>query len=125
MKKLIYLFFWVCLVTSCNEQPIQSQEDIVPKSVVNAVRQAYPEATDIVYTTLEADKFWQADFMLKIQKMSVTVNNAGQITDAYNLARVGAALPEAAQKFINLNYPGATIVSISEQLDEKAESHRL
>ncbi len=51
--------------------------------------------------------------------MSAVVNNTGQITETYNVARIGVVLPESAQKFITTNYPEAKIVSIDEQVNDQ------
>lgn len=118
MKKIAAVFFsLVCLISSCNVKDVSTET--VPQTVSSAVRKAYPEATDLKFTELEANKIWVSEFVVKIQKMSAVVNNTGQITETYNVARVGAALPESAQKFINTNYPNATIVSIDEQINDQ------
>lgn len=118
MKKIVAVFFsLVCLISSCNVKDVSTET--VPQTVSSAVRKAYPEATDLTFTELEANKIWVSEFVVKIQKMSVVVNNTGQITETYNVARVGAVLPESAQKFITTNYPDAKIVSIDEQINDQ------
>lgn len=118
MKKIaaIYLLL-ICLISSCNVKEVSTET--VPQTVSSAVRKAYPEATDLTFTELEANKIWVSEFVVKIQKMSAVVNNTGQITETYNVARVGTVLPESAQKFITTNYPDAKIVSIDEQINDQ------
>lgn len=118
MKKIAAVFFsLVCLISSCNVKDVSTET--VPEAVSSAVRKAYPEATDLKFTELEANKIWVSEFVVKIQKMSAVINNTGQITETYNVARVGAVLPESAQKFITTNYPDAKIVSIDEQINDQ------
>ena len=118
MKKNSAVFFsLVCLISSCTMKDVSTET--VPETVSNAVRKAYPEATDLQFTELEANKIWVSEFVVKIQKMSAVVNNTGQITETYNVARVGAVLPESAQKFITTNYPDAKIISIDEQINDQ------
>lgn len=118
MKKIAAVFFsLVCLISSCNVKEVSTET--VPQAVSSAVRKAYPEATDLKFTELEVNKIWISEFVVKIQKMSAVVNNTGQITETYNVARVGTVLPESAQKFIATNYPDAKIVSIDEQINDQ------
>jgi len=118
MKKIAAVFFsLVCLISSCNVKDVSTET--VPQTVSSAVRKAYPEATDLKFTELEANKIWISEFVVKIQKMSAVVNNTGQITETYNIARIGVVLPESAQKFITTNYPEAKIVSIDEQVNDQ------
>lgn len=118
MKNIAAVFFsLVCLISSCNVKDVSTES--VPQTVSSAIRKAYPEATDLTFTELEANKVWVSEFVVKIQKMSAVVNNTGQITETYNVARVGAVLPEGAQKFITTNYPDATITSIDEQVNDQ------
>jgi hypothetical protein len=117
MKKIAAVVFsLICLISSCNVKEVSTET--VPQTVSSAVRKAYPEATDLQFTELEANKIWVSEFVVKIQKMSAVVNNTGQITETYNVARVGTVLPESAQKFITTNYPEAKIISIDEQIND-------
>ncbi|MFN8348301.1 MAG: hypothetical protein U0X91_25085 [Spirosomataceae bacterium] len=119
MKKLIVFAFLVAFISSCRMNGVDSATEAVPQNVSNAVRKAYPEATDLKFTELETNRIWLSEFVVNIQKMSAVVNNTGQITETYNVARVGATLPESAQKYINTNYPNATIISIDEQINDQ------
>lgn len=117
MKKFVAFVLLICFIVSCRISDVDSET--VPQAVSSAVRKAYPEATDLKFTELEANKIWESEFVVKVQEMSAVVNNTGQITETYNVARVGATLPESAQKFITTNYPDATIISIDEQVNEQ------
>ncbi|MEZ4903087.1 MAG: PepSY-like domain-containing protein [Spirosomataceae bacterium] len=120
MKKALTFFLLVGAMTACSDlNNINApQTEIVPQNVSSAIRKAYPEATELTYSVLETDKIWVSAVMLKIQRMSVVVNSTGQITETYNVARVGATLPESARKYIATNYPGASIGDINEQIND-------
>jgi hypothetical protein len=119
MKKLFVFVVFAGFLSSCRINGVDSATEAVPQNVSSAVRKAYPEATDLKFTELETNKIWLSEFVVNIQKMSAVVNNTGQITETYNVARVGATLPESAKKYINTNYPNAAIISIDEQINDQ------
>lgn len=119
MKKILLFFLVLGLFISCNDLQDVDSSATVPPAVSNAVRKAYPEATDLGFEVIEANKLWESNFAVKAQRMLAVVNNTGQITETYNVARVGATLPETARKYISTNYPDASIVRIDEQINDQ------
>lgn len=120
MKKLyIYLFLVGCIFSACDSvkdlQPAFNQGEAVPQAAVNAIKQEFPEATQIKFSTLEKDKLWESNFQFKVDRMSAIVNNIGKITETYKIA-TGVQLPDNAKTYINTNFPGATIKNVCQQV---------
>ena len=118
-------FFSAC--DSVNDlQPQQNLNDAIPQATVNAIRQAFPEATKIKFSTIEKNKVWQSDFEVKVEPMSAIVDNLGVITETYKITGE-IALPENIKSYIATNYVGATIKNASQQIgkDGKIEGYKV
>lgn len=107
-------------------QPQQNLNEAVPQATVNAIRQAFPEATKIKFSTIEKNKIWQSDFEVKVEPMSAIVNNLGVITETYKVTGE-VTLPENIKNYIAANYVGATIKNASQQIgkDGKVEGYKV
>lgn len=126
MKKLyIYLLFVVWLFSGCdsvtNLQPQQNPNDIIPQAAVNAIRQTYPDATKIRFSTIEKDVVFQSDFDLKIDKMSAVVNHLGIISEMYKQT-AEVSLPESIKQYIATNYINAVIINVCQQVNKDGET---
>ncbi|HEY1053709.1 MAG TPA: PepSY-like domain-containing protein [Emticicia sp.] len=120
MKRLyIYLLLVGCILSACDSvkdlQPVITPGEAVPQAAVNAIKQEFPEATQIKFSILEKDKLWESNFQFKVDRMSAIVNNLGKITETYKIA-TGVQLPDNAQNYINTNFSGATIKNVCQQL---------
>ncbi|WP_165372156.1 PepSY-like domain-containing protein [Emticicia agri] len=120
MKKLyIYVLLIGCIMSACDSvkdlQPVFNPGEAVPKTAVNAIKQEFPEATQIKFSTLERDKLWESNFQYKVDRMSAIVNNIGKITETYKITN-GIQLPENAKTYISTNFPGAVIKNVCQQL---------
>ncbi|UTA69281.1 PepSY-like domain-containing protein [Emticicia sp. 21SJ11W-3] len=120
MKKLyIYLFLTSWVFSACDSvkdlQPALNANEAVPQVAVNAIKQEFPEATQIKFSTLEKGKLWESSFQFKVDRMSAVVNNSGKISEAYKITN-SVQLPENARTYINNNYPGAEIKYICQQM---------
>ncbi|RFS15289.1 PepSY-like domain-containing protein [Emticicia sp. C21] len=120
MKKLyIYLLLVGCILSACDSvkdlQPTFNPGEAVPQAAVNAIKQEFPEATQIKFSTLEKDKLWESNFQFKVDRMSAIVNNIGKITETYKVTN-GIQLPDNAKTYINTNFPGSTIKNICQQV---------
>jgi PBP1b-binding outer membrane lipoprotein LpoB len=131
MKKLyILLLILSSILSACDSvndlQPQQNLNEAVPQATVNAIRQAFPEATKIKFSTIERNKVWQSDFEVKVEPMSAVVNNLGVITETYKVTGE-VALPENIKSYISSNYAGATIKNASQQInkDGKLEGYKV
>jgi cation transport regulator ChaB len=96
-------------------QPAFNPGEAIPQAAVNAIKQEFPEATQIKFSTLEKDQLWESNFQFKVDRMSAIVNKIGKITETYKLAS-GVQLPENAKTYINTNFSGATIKNVCQQL---------
>lgn len=107
-------------------QPQQNLNEAIPQAAVNAIRQAFPEATKIKFSTIEKNKVWQSDFEVKVEPMSAIVDNLGVITETYKVTGE-VALPENIKSYIATNYVGATIKNASQQLgkDGKIDGYKV
>jgi hypothetical protein len=120
MKKIyIYLLLVGCVLSACDSvkdlQPAFNPGEAVPQAAVNAIKQEFPEATQIKFSTIEKDQLWESNFQFKVDRMSAIVNKAGKITETYKIAS-GVQLPENAKTYINTNFPGAIIRNVCQQL---------
>ena len=107
-------FFTAC--DSVNDlQPQQNLNEAIPQATVNAIKQTFPEATKIKFSTIEKDKVWQSDFEVKVGPMSAIVDNLGVITETYQVTGE-VTLPENIKAYIVTNYVGATIKNASQQI---------
>jgi Putative beta-lactamase-inhibitor-like, PepSY-like len=118
MKKIFVFLCLLGLLAACNSVNEPTIDPSVPQATLNAIKTAYPQSTDLKFTVLDNAKIWESEFLVKVQKMSAIVDNQGQISETYQVDRVGAKIPDNAQKYIDTNYPGATIKKISEQVDK-------
>jgi hypothetical protein len=131
MKKLYIFLFLVSLLSSCdNIKDLQPQQqaanDIVPKIVIDAVKQEFPEATEMKFLVVEKSKIWESEFKVKVNKMSAIINHLGQITESYQIT-TDVELPENAKTYISTNYPNATIKTVSQQIgkDQKILGYKV
>ena len=120
MKRLyIYLFLTSWVFSACDSvkdlQPAMNANEAVPQVAVNAIKQEFPEATQIKFSILEKDKLWESSFQNKVDRMSAIVNNSGKISEAYKISN-STQLPENAKTYIANNYPGAVIKNICQQM---------
>ncbi|MBA4853179.1 PepSY-like domain-containing protein [Emticicia sp. BO119] len=120
MKKLyIYLLLVGCILSACDSikdlQPAFNMGEAVPQAAINAIKQEFPEATQIKFSTLEKDKLWESNFQFKVDRMSAIVNNTGKITETYKITN-GVQLPDNALNYITTNFPSATIRNVCQQL---------
>ncbi len=120
MKKIyILLLVMSWFLSACDSvkdlQPQQNLNEVVPQATVNAIRQAFPEATKIKFSTIEKNKVWQSDFEVKVEPMSAVVNNLGVITETYKVTGE-VTLPENIKSYISANYVGATIKNASQEI---------
>jgi hypothetical protein len=130
--KNIYILLLVMgwILSACDSvkdlQPQQGLNEAVPQATVNAIRQAFPEATKIKFSTIEKNKIWQSDFEVKVESMSAIVNNLGVITETYKVTGE-VTLPENIKSYIATNYAGATIKKASQQIgkDGKVEGYKV
>jgi Putative beta-lactamase-inhibitor-like, PepSY-like len=118
MKNTLIFLVFLGLLTACNSVNEPTIDPSVPQVTINAIKTAYPQSTDLKFTVLDDSKIWESEFLVKVQKMSAIVDNQGQISETYQVDRAGAKLPDNAQKYIDTNYPGATITKIAEQVDK-------
>lgn len=123
MKKLyIYLLLVGCILSACDSvkdlQPAFNQSEAIPQATINAIKQEFPEATQIKFATLEKNKLWESSFQLKVDRMSAIVNNIGKITETYKITS-GVQLPDNAKNYIDTNFPGAVIKNVCQQLAPK------
>jgi hypothetical protein len=130
--KNIYILLLVMgwIFSACDSvkdlQPQQNLNEAVPQATVNAIRQAFPEATKIKFSTIEKNKIWQSDFEVKVQPMSAIVNSLGVITETYKVTGE-VTLPDNIKSYISTNYVGAIIKNVSQQIgkDGKAEGYKV
>jgi hypothetical protein len=121
MKKLYiyYVLLVSCIFSACDSvkdlQPVFTSGEAIPQVAVNAIKQEFPEATQIKFSTLEKDKLWESNFQFKVDRMSAIVNNIGKITETYKIGN-GIQLPDNAKSYITTNFPGAVIKNICQQL---------
>ncbi len=113
------MLFLPLIFSACDSvtdlQPQQNLNEAVPQATVNAIKQAFPEATKIKFSTIEKNKFWQSDFEVKVEPMSAIVSHLGEITETYKVTGE-VNLPENIKKYIETNYAGATIKNASQQI---------
>ncbi|WP_394994440.1 PepSY-like domain-containing protein [Emticicia sp.] len=123
---LIMSWFFLACDSVKDLQPQQNLNEAVPQATVNAIRQAFPEATKIKFSTIENNKVWQSDFEVKVEPMSAIVNHLGIITETYKVTGE-VALPENIKKYIETNYAGATIKNASQQIGKngKVEGYKV
>lgn len=120
-KLYICLFLVGIFLSGCdsvtNLQPRQNLNEVIPPAAVNAIRQAYPTASKIRFSTIEKDKVFQSDFELKVDKMSAVVNDLGVISEMYRQT-TEVNLPDNVKSYIETNYSGATIIHVCQQLNK-------
>jgi len=120
MKKLyIFLLLVGCVFSACDSvkdlQPTQNPNEAIPQVTVNAIKQEFPEATQIKFSTIELNKIWESNFQLKVDRMSAIVNNVGNITETYKQT-TAIQLPDNAKTYIETNFAGAVVKNICQQL---------
>ncbi len=131
MKKLYILLFFVSgLLGACDSvtdlQPARDLDEVIPMATINAIKQNYPEATKVRFSTIERNRIFQSDFDVRVERMSAVVNHLGVISEMYRQTSV-VTLPENIKTYLASNYPNAAIISVSQQInkDDKIEGFRI
>jgi len=90
----------------------------VPQGVLNAIRSAYPAATELTASELDKGKVWEIRFRVGGVVHQAKVDVKGVILEAYAQdgasGRVASSLPAAAQEFLQKTYPGFVLVDVAE-----------
>ncbi len=131
MKKLYILLFFVGgLLGACDSvkdlQPARDLDEAIPMATINAIKQNYPEATKVRFSTIERNRIFQSDFDVRVERMSAVVNHLGVISEMYRQTAV-VTLPDNIKTFLASNYPNAAIINVSQQInrDAKIEGYRI
>lgn len=125
MKKIALLLPLLAVIWlgACRQQEAQPANEFpdVPTAVVQAVRIAYPTATNLSFTELDKGNVWESDFSVQAVNHQATVNAKGSILEVYALGKGDAltgpqsvTLPAAAKAYIDKTYPGYKLVAIGD-----------
>lgn len=137
MKKiLIFLSVWALVWSgACRRTDVQPDNPAtvtkdsfagVPAAVVQAIRKAYPTATELNFTEIDKGKVWDSRFVVDTRNRQARVDAKGTILEDYAVTasseRVGVILPAAAQEYIQTNYPNYKLIAAGEgrHKDQKA-----
>ncbi|GAB4039140.1 hypothetical protein [Spirosoma gilvum] len=88
---LLWLFVGICCRPS--EQPIEpiELEQEVPQTVQQSLRRAYPDASQIEFTTLSKDQLWKARFVVKHEQKLAVIEKGGKLLQDMSLSPTGIA----------------------------------
>lgn len=126
MKQRSFILALLALVWlgACRQQEAQptatTEFPDVPVTVVQALRVAYPTATNLSFTEIDKGNVWESDFSVQAVNHEVKINANGSILEAYALGGDGATgpasvtLPAAAKAYIDKAYPGYKITAIGD-----------
>lgn len=124
MKKfsILILLLTAALLNACRQNdlaPVDTNASMykdVPTAVVRAVQEAYPAAVNLSFSEVDKGKIWNADFTNAAVAHQATINQKGEILEAYavgDAAKV-AGLPAAIDAYIQKNYAGYKLIAWGE-----------
>lgn len=123
MKKIsLFILLTTVLLNACRQNDlaptdagVNAYKD-VPTVVVRAVQDAYPAAVNLSFSEIEKGKIWNADFTNATVAHQATVNQKGEILQAYVVgdAAKAAGLPAVIDAYIQKNYAGYKLLAWGE-----------
>ncbi|WP_345241197.1 PepSY-like domain-containing protein [Nibrella saemangeumensis] len=140
MKKIFFLLtaLLVIWVSACRRPEVQPDTPAtvvdndfanVPAVVVQAVRKAYPAATELSFSELDKGKVWDSRFVIDAKNHQARIDVKGTILEAYTVAtadaRTGITLPAAAQEYIQKTYPNYKIVVAGEGQHNNQKAYKV
>ncbi|SEI53624.1 hypothetical protein SAMN05216327_102304 [Dyadobacter sp. SG02] len=121
MKKSVQvlLFGLTMLLVACDikKEATPGPGDTIPQAAISAVREAFPNATSLKFTPIEANRVWQAKFAVDAARMAVYVNSAGRIYEASQDTGT-SDLPAILLQYIRKLYPKATIIEATKTIQD-------
>ncbi|WAC14170.1 hypothetical protein [Dyadobacter pollutisoli] len=115
----ILLFGLTVLFVACDikNEATPGPDDSAPQAAIAAVLQAFPKATSLKFTPIEANRVWQAKFAVDAARMAVYVNDNGKIYEATE--DTGASdLPATLLLYIQKLYPKAIILAAGKSVND-------
>jgi len=140
MNKLFFLLTALTLiwVSACRRPELQPDNLAtvvdkefanVPAVVVQAVRKAYPAATNLSFSELDKGKVWDSRFGAEARNYQARIDAKGTMLEVYAVSafgeRSGMALPAAAQEHIQAKYPGYRIVIAGEGQHNNQKAYKV
>jgi hypothetical protein len=113
MKKIVGLLVIFTTISAC-ERTTDLQPDLdktVPQAVVNSLKEVFPEATDVTFSTIEKNKVWGARFETDAA-YSVALDSDGTFYNIYKKISE-QQLPSSARAHIQ---PGSVMKEAYQQL---------
>ncbi|MCY7352546.1 MAG: PepSY-like domain-containing protein [Cytophagaceae bacterium] len=83
----------------------QAGDPLVPAAVVNAIKTAFPAATEVKFYPVEKNVVWGSNFNLQRQPHEVVISQSGQILEALKIGQTNE-LPATILAYLAQNYPG-------------------
>ncbi|ARK11390.1 PepSY-like domain-containing protein [Fibrivirga algicola] len=127
MKKILLYTTLLALLwlDACRQQEVQPTTTTdfanVPAAVVQAVKSAYPTATNLSFSEIDKGSVWESDFTVQAVAHQATVNAKGAILEAYALGKgdgstgtQAVTLPAAAKVYIEKTYPAYKMTGVGE-----------
>ncbi len=110
---------------ACRQQEVQptttDEFADVPVAVVQAVKGAYPTATNLSFTVIDKGNVWESDFSVQAVEHQAKINAKGSILEVYALGKgdgvtapQSVTLPAAARTYIEKTYPTYKITGVGE-----------
>ena len=133
---IITLLVFLCL-GACRQQEAQptvaDEFPAVPTAVVQALRTAYPSATELSFTEIDKGNIWESAFTVQTVNHQAKVNAKGTILEAYAVGSAAAGdkgptsvtLPADAKAYIAKTYPGYKLVAVGEGQHNNQKAYKV
>jgi hypothetical protein len=117
MKKILFFLFLSTALLSCDKvDKVQPDNNTIPDAVVNAVKSAYPDASELTVVVLQQKKLYSVDFTASKANYEAIVTEKGEMQELRHNAKT-LDVTQNIQSYLDTHFPNATLNQVSEDLD--------
>jgi len=117
MKKILFFFFLSTALLSCDKvNKVEPDNNTVPDAVVNAVKTAYPDASELTIVVLQQKKLYSVDFIASKSNYEAIVTEKGEMQELRHNAKT-LDVSQNIQSYLDTHFPNATLEQVVEDLD--------
>lgn len=122
MKKILFFLFLSSALFSCDKvDKVQPDNNTVPDAVLNAVKLAYPDASELTVVVLQQKKLYSVDFIAEKANYEAIVTEKGEMQELRHNAKT-LDVSQNIQSYLDTHFPNATLDQVMEDLDPQDKS---
>ncbi len=123
MRHSLLFFSFLMVFLSCTKEvnsPVDTSKGI-PDAVLQSMAKNFPTAYEIQFTELVKEELWHVDFKADNQPNEAVINKDGKLQEwgvkKNNAGFAPVVLQDVIQKYIDVNYPNASVLSVTDKYD--------